>query len=137
MMGTVLDATISALVNAVSRLTGRVTADEAAATALAVRVSNTEAGKANKTVPVTPNSIALLDAGGDLEDSGLTLVPVGGTITRDGDGVITEIALDGGETYAFAYNGDGSLNTIENSTYQWAMDYDGDGNLSGWEVAAA
>lgn len=56
-----------------------------------------------------------------------------GSITRDGDGNITGIAITGGRTLSITYNVDGTVNTVSDGTRTWTFSYT-DGLVSSWSV---
>lgn len=63
-----------------------------------------------------------------------TVVPVGGTINRV-EGVLSSIDLESGITISIVRDGNGSISQVDNETYTWSFNRDGDGNIISWTVA--
>lgn len=57
-----------------------------------------------------------------------------GTITRDGDGLISSVALTGGRTLTLSRDVNDAISSITDGTRTWTITRDGDGLISSWAV---
>jgi len=57
-----------------------------------------------------------------------------GTITRDGDGLISSVALTGGRTLTLTRDANDAISSITDGTRTWTITRDGDGLISSWAV---
>lgn len=60
-------------------------------------------------------------------------IPVGGTINRI-DGMISSIDLASGVTVSIIRDGNDRISQIDNETYLWTFNRDGDGTIISWTV---
>jgi hypothetical protein len=59
----------------------------------------------------------------------------GASITRDGNGLVSQVAVTGGPTYTVTRNGSDQITQIATSANVWTFTRDGEGRISGWSVA--
>jgi hypothetical protein len=118
---------------------------------LSVAVSKTDVGLGNvdnvQQLPLSQkgaaSGVATLDANSLLpvtqlpghEHSAEDIQPrAGATITRDGNGLVSQVAVTGGPTYTVTRNGSDQITQIATSANVWTFTRDGEGRISGWSV---